>query len=237
METVKRFNTEEFLLEIPFPSRTTSYTPIPHSSVINKIREEADKNNLIVSSTNYSTARNGNVVVGNFNFYADDPRFEMRLMFKNSYDKTVSFGIASGCSVFVCSNGMVTGEFALKRKHTGDADYDVDDFIVNALKELNEYYQRVKRDALILETISLINSEVYNILGQLFIENEIINSMQLNIVKNELFNSKNFNLITSNEFTAWDLYNAVTESLKKSHPTTYISDHSNLHNIFKTLFV
>ena len=29
----------------------------------------------------------------------------------------------------------------------------------------------------------------------------------------------------------------VTESLKKSHPTTYISDHSNLHNVFKTLFV
>ena len=185
METVKRFNTEEFLLEIPYPSRTTSYTPIPHSSVINKIREEADKNNLIVSSSNYSTARNGNVVVGNFNFYADDPRFEMRLMFKNSYDKSVSFGIASGCSVFVCSNGMVTGEFALKRKHTGSADYDVDSFIVNALKELNDYYQRVKRDALILETISLINAEVYNILGQLFIENEIINSMQLNIVKNE----------------------------------------------------
>lgn len=50
------------------------------------------------------------------------------------------------------------------------------------------------------------------------------------------FNSKNFNLITSNEFTAWDLYNAVTESLKKSHPTTYISDHSN-SCVFKTLFV
>lgn len=47
--------------------------------------------------------------------------------------------------------------------------------------------KKVKRDALILETINLINAEVYNILGQLFIENEIINSMQLNIVKNELF--------------------------------------------------
>lgn len=53
---------EAFLLEIPFLVELPAIPPIPHSSVINKIREEADKNNLIVSSTNYSTAKLVNVI-------------------------------------------------------------------------------------------------------------------------------------------------------------------------------
>ena len=236
MQTVKRFETEQFLNGIVIPEKTLSYTPIPHGNIINKLKEELDRNNLQLDSSNYVTAREGKVVVGNYNIIADDPKFQMRIMFKNSYDKSVSFGIASGVSVFVCSNGMVCGEFTLKRKHTGTADQRVNYFISESIKELGDYYYRLKEDADRLSTIGIDKSTTYDLIGKMFIDEGIINSMQLNIVKDQLLNSQNFTPITEYNFTAWDLYNAVTESLKKSHPTTYIADHANLHQLMLDQF-
>ena len=236
MQTVKRFDNEVFLNSIVIPEKTISYTPIPHGSVINKIKEELSRNNLQLDSSNYSIAKTGNVVVGNYNIIADDPKFQMRIMFKNSYDKSVSFGIASGVSVFVCSNGVISGEFTLKRKHTGTADQRVDYFISESVKELGDYYYKLKADADRLSTIGIDKSTTYDLIGKMFIEEGIINSMQLNIVKDQLLNSQNFTPITEYNFTAWDLYNAVTESLKRSHPTTYIADHANLHQLMINQF-
>jgi len=236
MRLIKNFSGYE-LNSISLPEPTDSYTPLYHQWVVDTILEEGDKLGLQMANLNIMGNNSGTKILGTFDVTVDDSDMGMRVAFKNSYDKSIPFAMALGAVVFVCSNSVISGELNYKRKHTGNAITDSKFYIIEGLKELNEYYQKVKRDALILETISLINSQVYDILGQLFIEHNIINSMQLNIVKNELFNTVNFKPITSNEFTAWDLYNAVTESLKKSHPTTYISDHSNLHNIFKQLFI
>ena len=51
MQTVKLYNnTEQFLYEIAIPEKTSSYTPISHGAIINKIREEADKNNIVINN-------------------------------------------------------------------------------------------------------------------------------------------------------------------------------------------
>lgn len=236
MQTVKVFDDEQFLRTIPPPERTASYTPIHHGSIISKIAEEADRNNLNILSKSYSAARDGKVIVGNYNIFADDPKFQMRIMFKNSYDKSVSFGLACGASIICCTNGLISGEYTLKRKHTGTADQRVDYFISESIKELGDYYYKLKADADNLSTIGIDRATTYDLIGRMFIDEGIINSMQLNIVKDQLLNSQNFTPITEYNFTAWDLYNAVTESLKKSHPTTYIADHANLHSLMLNQF-
>lgn len=237
MQTVKLYdNTEEFLYEIPVPERTESYTPISHRNVIDKIREEADKNNIVISSYNYSVGRNGRVLVGNFNFNAGDPEFEMRMMFKNSYDKSVSFGVATGINIMVCTNGCISGEYALKRKHTGDADNNVDSYIEEAMKSLYEYFERIKRDAMLFKVIEFTEKSAAEFAGRLFMQ-DVISSMQLNIVKKQLYENDKFNICTSEDFTAWDFYNSINEALKKSHPTTYIKDHVNLHQFMLDNFI
>ena len=237
MQTVKLYdNTEEFLYEIPVPERTESYTPISHRNVIDKIREEADKNNIVISRYNYSVGRNGRVLVGNFNFNAGDPEFEMRMMFKNSYDKSVSFGLGAGISVVICTNGLIAGENILKRKHTGDADNNVEIYIEEVMKSLHEYFERIRRDAMLFKVIEFTEKAAAEFAGRLFMQ-DVINSMQLNIVKKQLYENDKFNICTSEDFTAWDFYNSINEALKKSHPTTYIKDHVNLHQFMLDNFI
>ena len=138
MKTVDIFDNESFLMNVPYPIRTDSYTPISHEAIINKVKEELDKNSLVLTSSSYNSARNGRVVVGNYNISAGNPDYMMRIMFKNSYDKSVSFGMASGLNVFICTNGCVSGEYSLKRKHTGIADKDVDSYIEEAIKGISD---------------------------------------------------------------------------------------------------
>lgn len=78
--------------------------------------------------------------------------------------------------------------------------------------------------------------DTYNILGELFFKKEVLTITQMSIIKKELQFSKNFKHLFDKDFTAFALYNHVTQSLKSSHPTTYISDHINTHSLFKELF-
>jgi len=68
-------------------------------------------------------------------------------------------------------------------------------------------------------------------------EHEFINSLQLNIIKKECESSNKFTTIYEPGYTAWDLYNNVTHSLKESSPTTYLQDHIDLHQFMMSNIV
>jgi hypothetical protein len=59
---------------------------------------------------------------------------------------------------------------------------------------------------------------------------------QLSIIKDEFMNSLNFRHLTSPDFTAYDLYNHITESLKISHPINYFNNHIETHKVFEETF-
>lgn len=88
-----------------------------------------------------------------------------------------------------------------------------------------------------LKHFEISPQDTYNILGELFFKKEVLTITQMSIIKRELQFSKNFKHLFDKDFTAFDLYNNITESLKeRSHPTTYIQDHIDTHNLFKELF-
>lgn len=78
--------------------------------------------------------------------------------------------------------------------------------------------------------------EVFKILGTLFFTKQVINITQMSIIKKELAFSQNFRHLGDLKFTAYDLYNHITESLKTSHPTTYVNDHVVTHSLFEETF-
>ena len=228
--------TERELNTISWPSFESSYTPISHSSILDMLREEGDKNNLNLSNLKMIGNSSGTKLLGIMDVIGDDLNYGMRIAFRNSYDKSIPFGLALGAVVFICSNSVIAGEVNYRRKHIGDAIADTKEYISEGLKYIKEIYSKSIEDATKLSTIGIDRSTTYDLIGRMFIDEGIINSMQLNIVKEQLLNSQNFTPITEYNFTAWDLYNAVTESLKKSHPTTYIADHANLHTLMLDQF-
>lgn len=78
--------------------------------------------------------------------------------------------------------------------------------------------------------------DAYNILGELFFKREVITINQISIIKKELEISKNFRHLGDKDFTAFDLYNHITESLKVSHPLNYLHAHIVTHKLFENVF-
>ena len=155
-------------------------------------------------------------------------------MFKNSYDKSISFGLAAGLNVFVCINGMVSGELSYKRKHTGDANINVIDYVKFSMDELVNNYELLKISIVKFQNLKLDTNNTKLLLGDLII-NDYVNSEQSNIIKSELINSTNFKHYNDDDFTAWDFYNAVTESYKTSNPRNFINNHVNFHHFMENI--
>lgn len=229
----------EDLYNVQLPMRTPGYTPVPHKMITDIIFEELDKSKLKVIQNKYNIAKDGKQVVGNITIGTDNSDFGMRLAFKNSYDKSMSFGIALGMSVFICSNGVVNGEHSMKRKHTGDADIEIGEYIHSNVASLEEVFHKVLEESMHFKNYLIDERKAAELTGRLFIEEEIINGMQGNIIKEQLYKSENFHNLEKNSefFSAWDYYNAVTESLKLSHPMNFIKNHSDFHRFMMEEFI
>jgi hypothetical protein len=156
---------------------------------------------------------------------------EADLMFgyKNSYDYSMSAAYAIGAQIIVCSNSVVRGDQALIRKHTGQANIDIKMGISTGIKRLGENFQRIEKELQRMKEIEVsmrINAEI---IGRLYIEEELITSHQLSILKKELRN-ESFDYDVRG--TLFNTYQAVTHSLKTSHPTQFLNDHIDAHRFF-----
>ena len=87
-----------------------------------------------------------------------------------------------------------------------------------------------------LQHLEISPTESYDIIGKLFFEQQVISITQLSTIKKEFEHSKNFHHLGDKDFTAYDLYNHITESLKTSAVRTYISDHVATHKLFEDTF-
>ena len=223
-------------LDLMLPQKTGSYTPISNREIIDLINNEAVKNNLTILNTAFKTNKDRTRTIGYFDIASDDSDMGMRAVFRNSYDKSMSFAFANGATVFICSNGMIGGEVAMKRKHTGAADDDARTKIIEGISMMGDNFENMKTARSVLQSIEISPRLNAELIGRMFMEHEFINSVQLNIIKKECESSEKFNTIYNSEYSAWDLYNNVTHSLKESHPSNYMHDHINLHEFMMGAF-
>lgn len=223
-------------LDLRLPQKTSSYTPISNREVIDLITNEAINNNLTILNTAFKTNKDRTRTIGYFDIASDDSDMGMRAVFRNSYDKSMSFAFALGASVFICSNGMIGGEIAMKRKHTGAADDEARYKIISGVSMMGDNFQSMQKARSLLKSIEVDSRLNAELVGRMFMEHDFINSVQLNIIKKECENSDKFTTIWEPGYSAWDLYNNVTHSLKESHPSSYMHDHINLHEFMMEQF-
>lgn len=223
---------EQELRNVALPQFGGRYTVIPHGYIIDKVKTELQKNGLQVTGSTYRATINGEIAQGIYKLsYSEDPDMAMMFAWSNSYNKTMSFRCAVGAQVFVCMNGVVSGDMGqFSRRHTGSALSDVDAQVVNQLGDSLTDYRLLIQDKEILKNIILTPKEKGTILGRLFAEEEILTLTQTGIVKREMFKpSFQYN---ADKDSAWSMYNHITLSLKESHPLNYLSDHRRVHEFF-----
>jgi hypothetical protein len=213
------------------PVETPTYKPIAHSIIIDSVKEYCYKNDVAIFQEDYLANQKGTQVVGRYTLGLEEGGLQMQIAFKNSYDRTMSLGFAAGATVFVCQNGVVRGEIAYKRKHQGNIQAELNDNLNNTYDKLDQELEQIVKDFALLRNREVVAAKLYELIGRMYMEEDILNTEQLQIVKRESQHSEHF---TGN--SAYDLYNWVTESLKKSHPANYLEKHSRLHTLFLNEF-
>ena len=216
------------------------YAVISNKDIMDKIEDNLHHLGIEVVSENYRAARTktGIIkgVIGEWNLASNNSDFGTRLAFRNSYDKSMSFAFVIGGNIFVCSNGMIRGDYGLKRVHKGVAFDDAMKSIDDGFESVNKNFNILEEQIGYMKEIKVDKELSYKLIGDLFFEQSAISLEQLNVVKRELFESENFLHINDEGFNAYSLYNAVTESLKSSHPLNYVKNHTALHTLFENQF-
>lgn len=217
------------LLSFPIPVATDSYCPISNSEIVDTVLEEFDKNNFSVQSEFYKCDGSRSKFVGGFVINVGNRESNIMFGFKNSYDKSMSAAYAMGASIIVCSNSVVSGEQSLIRKHTGSANLDIKRGISEGIKRLGDNFQNIQKDLERMKEIEISKTIAASLIGRMYLEEELITSHQLSIIKKE-YNSESFDYGVKG--TMFNLYQAVTHSLKTSHPREYLNDHIDAHRFF-----
>lgn len=222
------------LFDVAVPLATDSYAPVSHQNIIEETMEQLDKYNMKIIGEKYNTSADGKKVIGYYDIErTDSPDMNMRLAFRNSYDKSMSVAFTSGAQVWICSNGCVKGDMVYMRKHTGGVARELRDRIVETIQTIDGNFIELERQAAVMKNIQFGKDEAAAMYGKLFMQHDVLNSAQMSIVKRQLEMS---DFVEFREDTLWSAYNHATFALKESHPSVYIPSHAKLHKFIEQEF-
>lgn len=237
MPTKTTFMTEDSLRAIPLPNHGGKYAVVPHGTIIDETRKQLNTAGFEIERELYKTSMDGQIAQGVYHL-KNSSDSDMGLMFawSNSYNKQMKFKCAIGAHVFICMNGVVSGDMAsYNRKHMGTSTLqDVCNSINEQISNAKQFFDTLVADKEMLKDIILTPRHKGKILGELFAYDEILTLTQVGIVKREMDKpSHNYNADVN---SAWTMYNHITFALKESHPGHYIGDHQKVHQYFVNAF-
>ena len=237
MPVKTNYRTEQWLRNITLPTHGGKYAVISHGDVIDETKKQLEAAGFEIENEFYKTSLDGQIAQGVYHLkYGNDSDMGLMFAWSNSYNKQVKFKCAIGAQVFICMNGVVSGDMSnFNRKHMGkSALQDVINTIQDQISNARVFFDRLVADKSMLKNIILTPRDKGSILGELFANDEILTLTQVGIVKREL--DMPSHQYSGNPDSAWDMYNHITLALKESHPGHYITDHQKVHDYFMTKY-
>jgi len=217
------------LRSIPLPKETTTYKPVSHYDLAVNLAEVArgmlPEHEL--RSSRFGLARDGKQLFGIHSFRNGHDEMGLCIGFRNSYDKSLSVGIAMGASVFVCDNLALTGEITIMRKHTSNVWADLEEMTISTIYRSKSNFHRIEEDAQLMKEQVLNNDSAYRLLGFLY-GRGVLTPRQLPVVKREWLKPQYDDFKHRN---LWSFYNACTEALKLAPPAKIMEKHIKLHEL------
>jgi hypothetical protein len=219
------------LIQLPPP--TDSYYPVSHYHLADKLVTMAGDilKDYVLIGENYAVARQGNQMFAVLKFQRDQPDLALSIAFRNSYDRSMSLGIAMGASVFVCDNLALHGQIVIMRKHTKNVWNELEDLAIAHLYRSQKSFDRVVADAELFKKKPLANDEAFRLMGSLFGHN-IVSPRQVTALKDEWLRPAHPEFTERN---MWSFLNATTEALKTCPPFSIMEKHVRAYNLLSEI--
>lgn len=224
------YATLDELRSIPVPEETETYKPVSHFDLATNLADVSGSllRGYELRGSQFGLARDGAQMFGVLT-YRNGISSEMGLSvgFRNSYDKSMSVGIAIGASVFVCDNLALTGKIAIMRKHTANVWNDLEELTITTIYRSQHNFRHIFEDSQEMKAWDLTDDDAYKLTGLLY-GRGILTPRQIPVVKREWQDPSHSEFADRN---AWSFYNAVTEALKTSPPHRIMERHIALHKV------
>ena len=226
--------------EVPLPAETDSYKPIPHADLLTSTQKVAadllSGRHMTLEKEQYALARDGSRMFFWLRYKNGNKEMGYCIAGRNSYDKSMSVGMAFGANVFVCDNLALTGEVVIMRKHTLKVREDLRNMIVGGIYRNLGAFDDVVKDAELMKRFPVTRDSGYRELG-LLAGLETIDMRVLDRTFDkwtalaENYQGEGDATIPS----LWDLYNCCTDAMKAIPMGVALERYVRLHQAFKRL--
>ena len=226
---------KEFLRSLEVPRNTRTWKPVGHGQLIDITMESLDKCGFNLHKEIYTYSAEGAKANGKYHLnYGNDPDMGLMIAWQNSYNKTLSLKFAIGGHVFICENGVISGDMgAFKSKHMGQIQEITPKLLREYICSAGDTFEVMVKEKQKMKDIEITKKATAELLGRMFINEGIITSTQLNIIKKEI-DKPTFDY--GNPGSVWELYNYDTFALKSASPDTWMKQQIQNHKFFKKEF-
>lgn len=217
MSTTSEFVSRDRLSDLSTPESTKSHCPLSHQECVDNIHRRINYLGWKIETESYELTHDSNRMFGFIGVNPfDSPTSTSRsgyrfgIGFRNSHDKTFSFGLALGKSVLVCSNLCFSGEFTSHRKHTVNIRRDLAPMVNDAFGLIAKQMYIQKRRTEHMRQLETSNTQVNDFLVK-SMQRGVISATQLPKVLEQWHTPNHPEFKDS---TVWSLENAYTEVFK-----------------------
>jgi len=219
------------LSEIHTPDGSHTWRPIPHLKILTAMENGLIQRGISVIDQQFKVSHGGSRFFGvlHVNNAAAPIGCLPTVGIRNSHDQAFACGVAAGLLVICCSNGSFSSdEIALSRRHTTYILVDLPEMVQSAVHRLEEMWEHQVRQVEAYRGAKLSDTRAHDLVVKAMDEGAF-SASQIPAILNEYRASshKEFQLRT-----AWSLFNATTEVLKKANPFSLPARTKALHGVF-----
>lgn len=221
------------LAEVITPGQTDTYMPVPHLDLVEKvdgIARELLHRDLVRES--FGLNCNGQRMFGVLTYKnGEDEDMGLSIGIRNSYDQSMSIGVAMGGRVFVCDNLAISGEIRIVRKHTAGVWQSIEDMTISTLFKHRPVWDQLKEDVEKMKQLQITQLHGHELLGRLIGAN-VLTPRQIPVAYREWDHPGLPDFAGRN---IWSLYNSVNQALKTSPVNQIMERHRKLHDTMMEL--
>ncbi len=223
------------LKAIKSPETTRTYKAVPHHLVYDKIMAQAEIEGYGHLRDTLEVTHGGKRAFMNMQFATDDPTLPFSVAVRSTYDRSASLGIATGASVFICANLMISGsDVTIMRQHKGTIMEDLNDMIAKAFGSGKEsYLNKVMWRESLMETQITEQQGLY-LLAMANVE-DALNRSGYKDAQNHWKDAPYTEF--QGDRSLWGLYNAMTFGAHKVRPADKMETHKSIVSFTENILV
>ena len=217
---------------VPTPDATDTWTPIPHTALIERIEDTLKSDGLSIVNQVHSLTRGGSRYFGLMQIAngqnSDD--YCWVLGARNSHDKSFPAGLVVGASVFVCDNLSFSGEIRMTRKHTVHIMRDLPGLVQRSIGQLMSRWHDQDARIEAYKNCELSDMQAHDLIVRA-IDARAATTTQVPPLLQQWRHSKHEAFAPR---TAWSLFNSFTEVMKPLSLNELSLRTQRLHGLFDT---